>query len=70
MPYQHVRAGPVVAMSPTRAAASAQLRPERIQAAVRAGELRAFRVGTKTRILASELERWIASHDPAARMSA
>jgi excisionase family DNA binding protein len=70
MPYQHVRAGPVVAMSPTRAAASAQLRPERISAAVKNGELRAVRIGTKSRILTSDLERWLLSHAPASRMSA
>jgi excisionase family DNA binding protein len=50
MPYQALRPVPVVALSPSRAAASTGLRPERIQAAVRSGELRAVRVGTKTRI--------------------
>ncbi len=67
MPYEHVRPVDVVAMSPTAAAASTGLRPERIQAAVRAGEIRAVRVGTKTRILASDLERWLLSHAPASR---
>ena len=67
MPYEHVRPVDVVAMSPTAAAASTGLRPERIQAAMRAGEIRAVRVGTKTRILKSELERWLLSHAPASR---
>ncbi len=70
MPYQALRPVPVVALSPSRAAASTGLRPERISAAVRSGELRAVRVGTKTRILQSELERWLSSHAPASRMSA
>jgi hypothetical protein len=47
MPYEHVRPVDVVAMSPTAAAASTGLRPERIQAAVRAGEIRAVRIGCK-----------------------
>ncbi len=49
MPYEHVRPVDVVAMSPTAAAASTGLRPERIQAAIRDGSLRAVRVGTKRR---------------------
>jgi excisionase family DNA binding protein len=60
----------MIAVSPTQASARTGLRQERITAAVRAGEIRAFRVGVKTKILVSELERWVASHDPAARMSA
>ena len=53
MPYEHVRPVDLVAMSPTAAAASTGLRPERIQAAVRAGEIRAVRIGCKTRIQAA-----------------
>jgi excisionase family DNA binding protein len=67
MPYQHVRPVPVVALSPTSAAAATGLRPERINAAVRSGDIRAVRVGTKTRILVSDLERWLLSHAPASR---
>jgi excisionase family DNA binding protein len=67
MPYQALRPVPVVALSPSRAAASTGLRPERITAAVRAGEIRAVRVGTKTLILVSDLERWLLSHAPASR---
>jgi excisionase family DNA binding protein len=70
MPYVHQRPVPMIAVSPTQASARTGLRQERIAAAVRAGEIRAFRIGVKTKILVSELERWVASHDPAARMSA
>lgn len=70
MPYEHVRAVPVVALSPTQAAASTGLRPERIQAAIRDGSLRAVRVGTKTRILKSALERWLDGHAAASRACA
>jgi hypothetical protein len=70
MPRAHVKPVPLVAVSPNQASTATGLRPERIAAAVRAGEIRAFRVGVKTKILVSELERWVASHDPAARMSA
>ena len=64
MPYEHVRPVPVVALSPSQAAASTGLRPERLTAAIRRGDLRAVRIGTKTRITVSELERWLMSHAP------
>ncbi len=67
MPRAHVKPVPLVAVSPNQASTATGLRPERIAAAIRSGEVRAFRVGTKTKILCSELERWIASHDPATR---
>jgi len=69
MPYQHVRPVPVVALSPTQAAASTGLNPERIQAAIRDGSLVAVRVGTKTRVLRSSLERWLLSHAAASRQT-
>ena len=68
MPRQHAKPVPLVALSPNQASTATGLRPERIAAALRAGEIRAFRVGTKTKILTSELERWVASHDPASRV--
>jgi len=67
MPYRHRRPVPVVAYSPTSAAAATELRPERIAAAIRDGSLRAVRVGTKTRIIASDLVEWLRSHAPASR---
>jgi excisionase family DNA binding protein len=67
MPYAHVRPVPVVALSPSKAAASTGLRPERIASAIRSGELRAVRIGTKTRVSISELGRWVDSHTPATR---
>lgn len=67
MPYQHVRPVPVVAMSLTKAAASTGLRVERISDAVKNGELRAHRIGTKTRITCDALRQWIDSHPPASR---
>lgn len=67
MPYRHCRLVPAVALSPTQAAASTGLRPERIQAAIRDGSLRAVRVGTKTRVLCSALEAWLDAHPPASR---
>lgn len=70
MPYQHVRPVDVVAYSPTRAAAATGLRPEKIQAAIRDGSLRAVRVGVKTLILRSSLEAWLLSYGPASRLSA
>jgi len=63
MPRQAVKLVPLVAVSST----ATGLRPERISRAIRHDDLPAYRVGTKTKILVSELERWIASHDPAAR---
>lgn len=70
MPRPHVKPVPLVAMSPNQASTATGLRQERIRAAVRNGELRAVRIGTKTRILKSELERWLLSQAPASRMSA
>jgi hypothetical protein len=70
MPRQAIKPVPLVAVSPFQASEATGVRQERIAAAVRAGEIRSFRVGVKTKILISELERWIASHDPAARLSA
>lgn len=67
MPRKHVRPVPMIAYSPAKAAAACSVRPERIQEAIRLGWLQAFRVGTKTLILASQLEKWIASHPPAFR---
>ncbi len=67
MPYQHVRPVPVVALSPSKAAASTGLRPERIASAIRSGELHAVRIGTKTRITIFELSRWVDAHAPAMR---
>jgi excisionase family DNA binding protein len=67
MPYVHQRPVPMIAVSPTQASARTGLRQERISAAVKNGELHAVRVGVKTKILCSELERWIASHAPASR---
>lgn len=70
MPYQHVRPVPVVALSPLMAATATGLRPEKISAAIRSGDLEAVRIGTKTRITISALERWLESHASAARASA
>lgn len=67
MPRAHVRPVPVVAYSPNKAATATGLRPERIKSAIAEGWLHAFRVGTKTLILASDLEKWIASHPPSLR---
>lgn len=46
MPYRHSRPVPVIALSPTRAAAATGLKLTRIQAAIRDGSLGAHRVGT------------------------
>ncbi len=62
MPYQHVRPTPVVALSPTKAAAAVGIRQERIAAAIRSGELRSHRIGTKTRITTRALWDWIESY--------
>jgi len=67
MPYVHRRPVDVVAYSVTKAAAAVDIRPERIRAAVTDGALASYRVGTKSRILKSELERWISSHPSARR---
>jgi excisionase family DNA binding protein len=70
MPRQAIKPVPLVAVSPFQASEATGLRQERIAAAIRAGEIHAVRVGVKTKILVSELEKWLASHDPAAHMSA
>ena len=57
MPRQHVKPVPLVAVSPNQASTATGLRPERIAAAFRDGEIHAFRVGVKTKILVGELER-------------
>jgi excisionase family DNA binding protein len=69
MPRQAVKPVPLVCVSPFQASEATGIRQERIARAIRDGELRAYRVGTKSKILVSELERWIASHDPATRES-
>lgn len=67
MPRKHTRPVPMVAYTPAMAAAACSVRPERIREAVRLGYLQAHRVGTKSLILRSQLEEWIASHPPAVR---
>jgi len=49
MPRPHVKPVPLVAVSPNQASTATGLRPEKISAAIRAGEIRAFRVGTNFR---------------------
>lgn len=62
MPRIPVRPVELVAFSTEQAANASGLRQERIAAAVRNGELRAVRVGVKTKILRSDLEAWLLSH--------
>jgi excisionase family DNA binding protein len=70
MPRAHVKPVALVAYSPNQASAATGIRPERIAAAVKNGELHAVRVGTKTRISFNSLQRWLDSHDPASRQRA
>jgi excisionase family DNA binding protein len=67
MPRMAIKPVPLVAYSPNQASEATGLRPERISAAVRNGELHAVRVGTKTRISFNSLQRWLDSHAPASR---
>ena len=70
MPRPHVEPVALVAYSPNQASAATGIRPERISAAVRNGELHAVRVGTKTKISFNSLQDWIDNHDPASRQRA
>jgi len=47
------------ALSPAHAADSIGMRQEIIAAAIRSGELRCFKLGTKRRILWRDLNKWI-----------
>lgn len=67
MPRKHVRPVQMIAYSPAKAAAACSVRPERISTAIRDGSLQAFRVGTKTLILRTSLESWVACHPPSLR---
>jgi hypothetical protein len=67
MPRKHKRPVPAIAYSPAKAAAATGLSPERISAAIFCGELDAHRIGVKTLILVSQLEKWILSHPSAVR---
>jgi len=70
MPRLHVEPVALVAYSPNQASAATGIRPERISAAVKNGELRAVRIGTKTKISWRSLQDWIDNHDPATRQRA
>jgi excisionase family DNA binding protein len=70
MPRLHVKPVPLVAYSINQASAATGIRPERLSAAARNGELHAVRIGTKTRISFRSLQDWIDSHDPASRQRA
>ena len=48
-----------IAYSPNAASKALGIRRERIAAAINAGELRCYRLGTKTRILRTDLEEWV-----------
>ena len=67
MPRKHVRPVTMIAYTVAKAAAACCMRPERIQEAVRLGYLQTHKIGTKSLILASQLEAWVASHPPAFR---
>jgi hypothetical protein len=67
MPRALVKPVPLAAYSLTQASEATGLRPERIAAAIRSGELHAVRIGTKTRITIFELSRWVDSHTSAMR---
>lgn len=68
MPYTHRKPVEPVAYSIPKAAAATELRPERITAAIKCGELRSHRIGVKTRITADALRQWIESFPPASRV--
>ena len=70
MPRQHVKPVPLVAYSISQASAATGIRPERLSAAARSGELHAVRIGVKTKISFRSLQDWINSHDPASRQRA
>ena len=62
MPYQRKKSIPYgerVAVSPQVAAELVGLHPKRVYAAIRAGELRAFRKGVRFVVLVSDLPGWI-----------
>ena len=67
MPRAHVKPVPLVALSLNQASTATGLRFERLSAAARRGELKVVRIGTKSRVTISELERWVESHAPASR---
>jgi len=67
MPRALVKPVPLAAYSPTQASEATGLRPERIAAAIKRGELHAVRIGTKTRISFRSLQDFIDSHAPATR---
>jgi excisionase family DNA binding protein len=70
MPRPHVTPVPLAAYSINQASAATGIRPERLSAAAKNGELHAVRIGTKTRISFNSLQDWIDSHDPASRQRA
>ncbi len=67
MPRALVKPVPLAAYSPTQASEATGLRPERIAAAIKRGELHAVRVGTKTKITFRALQDFIDGHPPATR---
>ena len=70
MPRLHVEPVALVAYSINQASAATGIRPERIAAAVKNGELHAVRIGVKTKISSRSLQDWIDNHDLASRQRA
>ena len=70
MPRALVKPVPLAAYSITQASEATGIRPERLSAAAKNGELHAVRIGTKTKISFNSLQDWINSHDPASRQRA
>ncbi len=67
MPRAHVKPVPLVALSLNQASTATGLRFEKLAAAARRGELNVVRIGTKSRVTISELQRWVDCHSPAMR---
>ena len=58
---------PLAAYSIIQASEATGIRPERLAAAARRGELKIVRIGTKSKISFLSLQNWIDGHAPAAR---
>jgi excisionase family DNA binding protein len=70
MPRALVKPVPLAAYSINQASEATGIRPERLSAAAKNGELHAVRIGTKTKISFNSLQAWIEQHDPASRQRA
>ena len=67
MPRQHKRHVPIVAASPAYVAAMLMIQPDDMSAAIRAGEIKFYQIGTRRRVVLDDAIQWLRTNKPRSR---